>query len=477
VIRDALGHPLAAVGGATLLTAPWVLAWATGASHGFAPLTTVAVSGLAVLGASFLLAWAAETAEEDVPRAFALAVLAVLAVAPEYAVDALYAWGAGAKGATAATCADLSPAFVEQVAALPRTQIDTARETLALGCHEGNLAVANMTGANRILIGIGWAGIAAFTVWQARRTADPAVEEREGWLANVVHLDRDLSTEIAFLLLATAWAFFVPLGGGIDALDMVLLVGLYATYIGIIIRADIEEETEHVGVPAHLQRYPGVARVPLVLSLFAFSGFLILTAVEPFAHGLESLGTAIGVPPFFMIQWIAPLASESPELIVVAVLVYKARSTAGFNALISSKLNQWTLLIGTLVVVYSLALGQYGVLPFDTIQSGEIWITAAQSYFALALIANFTISMREAVALFGLFISQVALEFLFLKVWRPVPDPKFELLMAYTVVYLVVGTALFVRRRRALGDLLRLAGNAALEAVGRDPMEPKPGDD
>jgi len=81
-----------------------------------------------------------------------------------------------------------------------------------------------------------------------------------------------------------------------------------------------------------------------------------------------------------MIQWIAPLASEAPELIVVVYLVNKARSTAGFNALISSKLNQWTLLIGTLVVVHSLALGRYGVLAFDFKQSAEIWLTAAQSF-------------------------------------------------------------------------------------------------
>jgi len=58
-------------------------------------LSTVTVTGLTVLGSAFLLAWAAETAEKDVPRAFAIAVLAVLAVAPEYAVDALYAWNAG----------------------------------------------------------------------------------------------------------------------------------------------------------------------------------------------------------------------------------------------------------------------------------------------------------------------------------------------------------------------------------------------
>ena len=464
-------HPLAAVLVAVALTVPWVAVWATGADADFSPLTTVAVSGLSVLGASFLLAWAAETAEKDVPRAFALAVLAVLAVAPEYAVDALYAWGAGSKGATAEACGQLAarnPALIESVTTIPRSQIDTAAEQLALGCHEGNLAVANMTGANRILIGIGWAGIAAFTVWQARRTSDPAVESRRGFLADVVHLDRSIATEITFLFLATAWAFLVPLGGGIDVVDLVVLVGLYVVYIGIIISGDVEADTEHVGVPAHLQSYGRSVRVPIVLSLFLYSGFLILTAVEPFAHNLETLGTAIGIPAFFMIQWIAPLASESPELIVVAVLVWKARSTAGFNALISSKLNQWTLLIGTLVVVYSIALGQYGTLPFDLEQTGEIWITAAQSYFALALLVNFTISMREAVALFGLFISQVALEFVFLKFWQPFPSPKLALLLTYTAIYLLAGTALFVARRDDLRRLLGLAADAARSAVGGD---------
>jgi len=62
----------------------------------FGTVAEVGVTGIAILGASFLLAWGAETAEKDVPRAFAIAVLAVLAVAPEYAVDALFAWNAGA---------------------------------------------------------------------------------------------------------------------------------------------------------------------------------------------------------------------------------------------------------------------------------------------------------------------------------------------------------------------------------------------
>ncbi|PSP84343.1 sodium:calcium antiporter [Halobacteriales archaeon QS_1_68_17] len=434
-----LRHPFAAVAAALLLTAPWVGIRLAGVH--LETVGTVLVSGLAVLGASFLLAWGAETAEEDVPRAFALAVLAVLAVAPEYAVDALYAWTAGAQAGT------------------------------TRGIEAGNLAIANMTGANRILIGIGWSGIALFTIWRAASASDPAVVKRDGILADAISLDRGIATEIAFLAAATLWAFLVPLGGGIDALDTVLLVGLYVAYIGIIIRAGAEAQEEHVGVPAYFQEWVFPRRVAVVLFLFGYSGTMIFTAVEPFAHGLEELGLQFGIPKFFMIQWIAPLASESPELIVVTVLVMKARSTAGFNTLISSKLNQWTLLIGTLAVVYSIALGRYGVLGFEFKQSLEIWLTAAQSYFALAILVNFSISVREALALLVLFLSQVFIEFLILRVLT-LPNPEalsHQSLLAFTVLYLLLGTALFVSRRRAVGELLELTGATAREAFRRTP--------
>jgi cation:H+ antiporter len=189
MIVSVLRHPLVQVGAAVALTAAWVVVFVTGSQ--LATVATVAVSGLAVLGASFLLAWGAETAEKDVPRAFAIAVLAVLAVAPEYAVDALYAWSAGSGGATTAACAEL-----------PAAAIEAGETTLAAACHDANLAIANMTGANRILIGIGWAGIALFTVYRAATTNDPAVRDREGWLADAVTLDRDIATEVAFLFLA-----------------------------------------------------------------------------------------------------------------------------------------------------------------------------------------------------------------------------------------------------------------------------------
>jgi cation:H+ antiporter len=440
--RKAVGALAATV----TLTLPWIGSYLTGTAHGLSTGVTVLVSGLSVLGASFLLAWGAETAEKDVPRAFAIAVLAVLAVAPEYAVDALYAWNAGVFAGT------------------------------ERGIEAGNLAVANMTGANRILIGIGWAGVALFTVFRTGSSSDPAVKNREGFLSDAVSLDHDIGLEIVFLLLATLWAFLVPFGGGIDILDLAVLVGLYIAYIAIVLKGDVETDEAHVGVPAYLQTFPRPYRVATVLGLFAYSGLMIITAVEPFAHGLEELGQGVGIPSFFMIQWIAPLASESPELIVVVYLVNKARSTAGFNALISSKLNQWTLLIGTLVLVYSLALGQYGALPFDQKQSGEIWLTAAQSFFAISLLINFEISVREAIMLLVLFLSQVLSEFLLIREVLVLPISDYELLLVFTGLYLVLGTGLFAARRRAFGEILQDTAGTVSDAFSTGDDRPQGAD-
>ncbi|UPW01364.1 sodium:calcium antiporter [Halorussus gelatinilyticus] len=437
---DRFRHPLVAVAVALVLTVPWIGTFVSSGGYGtvhpgenIAPATSVIVAGLAIVGAAFLLAWATETAEKDVPQAFAIAVLAVLAVAPEYAVDALYAWQAGAGSSEAA-----------------------------------NLAVANMTGANRILIGLGWSGIALFTIYRAKRTADAAVEYRSGFLANAVTLDRDVATEITFLFAATAYAFFVPLSGGIGPLDTLVLVGLYLLYLLVVIRGDVDASEEHVGVPAYFQQYPKARRIAVVLFGFAFSGAIIFTAVHPFAEGLEQLGLQYGIPEFFMIQWLAPLASESPELIVVAYLVNKARSTAGFNTLISSKLNQWTLLIGTLAVVYSISAGAIGTLPFDSKQAAEIWITAAQSLFAIAILTNFEISTREAVTLLVLFATQVLAEFYVIRTYAEPAATRISMsiLYAYTAVYVVLGVGLLIARREGVRELLKRSTSNARTALG-----------
>ena len=64
------------------------------------PVVALAIYGVAVVSASFVLAWAAEAAQIDVSGGLAIAVLALIAVLPEYAVDLYYAYTAATTPST-----------------------------------------------------------------------------------------------------------------------------------------------------------------------------------------------------------------------------------------------------------------------------------------------------------------------------------------------------------------------------------------
>lgn len=55
------------------------------------PLVSAAVFGAAILAAGFMLSWGAETAEGQISAGLILAVVAIITVLPEYAVDIYYA--------------------------------------------------------------------------------------------------------------------------------------------------------------------------------------------------------------------------------------------------------------------------------------------------------------------------------------------------------------------------------------------------
>src|SRR6476469_4692434 len=83
----------------------------------------------AMIGSAFLVSWGAEAAEFLMSQGLALALLALIQTAPEFAVEAVIAWKAGK-----------DPNMV-------------------------HLAIANFTGSLRLLTGFGWPmiyGVAAF---------------------------------------------------------------------------------------------------------------------------------------------------------------------------------------------------------------------------------------------------------------------------------------------------------------------------
>ncbi len=106
-------------------------------------------------------------------------------------------------------------------------------------------------------------------------------------------------------------------------------------------------------------------------------------------------------------QWLAPLASESPEFIVAIVFALRGNPGASMGTLLSSKVNQWTLLIGTLPLAYNLSAGHLGAMHLDARQTEEIFLTAAQSLFAIAVLANLSFSLAEAGVICVLFVTQL----------------------------------------------------------------------
>jgi cation:H+ antiporter len=322
------------------------------------PEATAAISGLAILGASFLLLWACDAAQADISQSLALAIVALVAVLPEYSVDMYFTWQAG-------------------------------RDETGKYAH---FAIANMTGANRLLIGVAWALI-AFITWARFRRA--------------VEIDEDRRTELLFLGLATLYAFIIPLKGTLAWYDTLVFLGLYGWYIVISGRRP-HCECEPEGPAEVLARLSKGCRRCATAALFLFAAGAILANAKPFCEGLIGTGRSLGISEFLLVQWLAPIASEAPEFIVALGFAWRAQAGTALGSLLSAKLNQWTLLVGMIPAVYALAHQTLGhPMPMDHSQMHEILLTASQSLLAVVLLASMRFTINGGLLLFGLFAAQL----------------------------------------------------------------------
>ena len=407
-LRGPRGQVLA-LAAALLLTVPGALARITGGALG--EVSAPIVFGIAILGSAFLLAWAAEALQLDVSQGLALTVLALIAVLPEYAVDFTFAAKAGEDPEKFAP-----------------------------------LALANMTGGNRLLIGVGWPLVVLLAAW--RMTSIARKQGYQGELDTDVHLERPHAIEITFLALATLYSLTLALKRTLTIFDSVILIGIFVLFVIRISRAPAGEP--HLVGPARLiGALPTTLRRVVVGTLLAYAAAVIFLCAEPFAESLVHLGEQAGISTFLLVQWVAPLASEAPELVVAALFAWRLNTSAGLGTLLSSKVNQWTLLVGSLPIVYAVSAGHLSGLPLDSLQREELFLTAAQSVFAIAVLANRSMSVREAWLLFGLFISQFVLG-------GVLPDELRELeRLGVGAVYLVLAAWIFVQQRSYLKPLVR----------------------
>jgi cation:H+ antiporter len=388
---------------ALALALPGIVLRLTGIHIGTA--TDTALFGLSIIAAAFLLAWSAEASEVDVAQGVAVAFIALIAVLPEYAVSMSFAWHA--------------PSDPEQA----------------------KFAVANMTGGNRLLIGAAWPLI-VLILWHRTRMKE-------------LVLEKSYSLEVVALTVATLYSFVLPFKGSISLFDAGILGFIFIGYVSVLARAPAEEP-ELVGPARTIGALPRLQRRSVVAALFVYSAGSILASAEPFAHGLVHVGTEIGIDEFLLVQWLAPVASEAPEFVVTAILAWRGRAAVAMGALISSKVNQWTLLVGGLPVAYAISDGSVAALPMDTLAREEMFLTAAQSVFAVAVVASLSLSIREAILLFALFFIQFVAP-VFGEIYQPIAPYVETMRVAIGVVYIVLALYLNLRQRREGRELISTA--------------------
>jgi len=323
----------------------------------------------AMLLSAFLVGWGAEAAQFLVSQGLALAVLAWLQTLPEFAVEAVIAWKAGRD---------------------PQT---------------GHLAIANLTGAIRLLVGLGWPMIYFVAAFFGRR---------ERGALPVIHLDREHAVEVLGMAPPLLYFVVIWLKGTISLVDAAVLALLYSAYLWVLWQCPPHEEEELDEAPA-VSRWAyalgGRMRIAAIAGLFAIGGVLLYVTAEPFLESMLAVAGVLGVSQFILVQWVAPFLSEFPEKLTAFNWARRvSHAPMALMNMVSSNINQWTLLAAMIPVIYgashAAAHGGWPAFGFDGEQQVEIGLTIAQSVLATLLLSDLKFTWYEAATLFALWLVQ-----------------------------------------------------------------------
>src|SRR5213596_424503 len=355
-----------------------------------------------ILVSAFLVAWGAEAAQFLISQGLALALLAWLQTLPEFAVEAVIAWEAGK---------------------------DPAR---------AHLAIANLTGAIRLLLGLGWPMIYFVFAISGRKSASERLP--------AIRLEREHAVEIVGLVPPLVYFCVILFKRSFSWVDAVVLLTLYVVYLAVLFRNaphDVDHIADAPAVSRWAYRQPGWRRPLAIAALFGGGGALLYVTAHPFLESMLAVAGLLGVSQFVLVQWVAPFLSEFPEKVSAFYWARRvSRAPMALMNMVSSNINQWTVLAAMIPLVYGYSsLRHHGVwldFRFDDAQRLEMLLTLLQSGLAVLLLANMEFDWLDATIIFVLWLVQ------FLR-----PTLREEIAVAYGIwiAILVIG---FVVRGHAL---------------------------
>jgi cation:H+ antiporter len=330
----------------------------------------------AVIAASLLIAWAAEASEFSISKGLALAIVAIVQTIPEYFVEGTIAWKAGK----------------DPLIWLPNV-------------------IANFTGANRLLTGLGWPLI-LFTVFIQKRRNGKAGPTS-------ITLRKEQSIELVFMLGSSLYYVFVIIRGEISLLDSLILGLTFVGYMWLLFRlpADGDKPEEILEGPSQvLVDVKSISRrVFVIVGLFVFAALTFVFVTDAFVESIRIIADSflIGLlgsgAVFFSIQWIAPVLSEFPEKVTAFnwARTIRLAPTALLN-FISSAVNELTALVALIPIVFVISSGATGGVPIGQ-HDVEIFLTMAQSLYACSALLDLDYNVSNATILFALWVVSTAI--------------------------------------------------------------------
>jgi cation:H+ antiporter len=359
--------------------------------------TQFALYGAAVIAAAFLLAWACETAQVDAPHGLVVAGAAFLATLPEFLIELHFAF-----------------------------------------TGQAEFVAANLTGASRLLIGCAIALPAAVALLRHRRFGP-------------LSLPAPHRVELAVLLLAATWSLRAIVSGRLTLLDAVVLISLYGVYVR---RA--ATSGGHAPVPTGtaeaLSALPRRERRRWVAGTLAYAGVVLLLCAVPFGHSVLGIGAAVGISPFLLLQWIVPVATELPELVLACILLVHGRGGQSIAILLAGAVSQYTFALGTLPIAYEAGVAT-GPLPLAGRERVELLLTLGVALYGVGALIGLRLSRGDSAIMLALFLGQLL-----------VPATVTRLLFA--LAFWAIALDLLAAERQQLPGLLRALRPAAAPAAG-----------
>ena len=319
--------------------------------------------GFSIFSAALIISWAAESSERDISGSFVIAIIALIAVLPEYAIETVLAYTAGQS-----------------------YKLNNFVFTNRVG-----YVSANVTGANRLLAGFGWPLIMLINMLKNNQLLN---------IKNNNKLELLVLGIGAISMIIASIIKFQPI-----FISFVLII-IYLIYLFITSKKE-STESEFVGISKYLANLPKLTRITTNILLIIFSAVTIFIVSHPFVESLIHIGGKFGIDEYYLIQWLAPLASESPEIIIASLFAMKGRSLESISIILSSQANQMSLLIGSMGAIFSFATSSLISFPLNDTQGVEFLLTSAFALLQISMILWGKFKLQMPVLLLIIFFVQL----------------------------------------------------------------------